>query len=41
MRILAIGVIALGVAGSVAYAQSQSAQRPAMASEADFRRAML
>ena len=40
MRILAIGVIALGVAGSVAYAQSQSAQRPAMASEADFRRAM-
>jgi kynurenine formamidase len=40
MRILAIGVIALGVAGSVAYAQSQSAARPTMANEADFRRAM-
>jgi len=41
MRILAIGLIALGVAGiSIPYAQSQSSARPAMASEADFRRAM-
>jgi kynurenine formamidase len=40
MRILAIGVIALGVAGSLAYAQSQSGARPTMANEADFRRAM-
>src|SRR5712675_131607 len=41
MRIPVIGLIALGVAGiSIPYAQSQSSARPAMASEADFRRAM-
>jgi len=41
MRILAIGLIALGVAAvSIPYAQSQSSARPTMANEADFRRAM-
>ncbi len=41
MRILAIGLIVLGgVAVSIPYARSQSSTRPAMATEADFRRAM-
>jgi kynurenine formamidase len=40
MRILAIGLIALGVAVSIPPAQSQNRARPTMASEADFRRAM-
>jgi kynurenine formamidase len=41
MRILAIGLIALGVAAvSIPQAQSQSGARPTMANEADFRRAM-
>src|SRR6202162_1327093 len=41
MRILAIGLIALGVAaGSIPQAQSQSGARPTMTNEADFRRAM-
>src|SRR5438309_7804348 len=41
MRILAIGLIALGVAAvSIPHAQSQSGARPTMANEADFRRAM-
>ena len=40
MRILPIGLIALGVTLSIPYAQSQSSARPAMASEEDFRRAM-
>src|SRR5271170_1350074 len=40
MRILVIGLIALGAAGSIANAQSQSSARPTMANEADFRRAM-
>ena len=40
MRILALGVIALGVAVSITQAQSQSGARPAIANAADFRRAM-
>ena len=40
MRIVVIGLIALGVAASVAHAQAQSSARPTMASEADFRNAM-
>ena len=40
MRILVIGLIVLGVAVSIPYAQSQSSARPAITSEADFRRAM-
>ncbi len=40
MKTLVIGVIVLGVAGSVAYAQSERPPRPAMATEADFLRAM-
>src|SRR5258708_9960629 len=41
MRILAIGLIALGVAaGFIPYAQSQNGARPTMANEADLRRAM-
>jgi len=41
MRILAVGLIALGVAAvSIPHAQSQSGARPSMANEADFRRAM-
>jgi len=41
MRILAIGLIALGVAAvSIPHAQSQGGARPTMANEADFRRAM-
>ena len=40
MRILVIGLIALGVAVSVSHAQGQSSARPTMANEADFSRAM-
>ncbi len=40
MRILAISLIVLGVASSIAYAQSESRARQTMANEADFRRAM-
>src|SRR5438132_7659168 len=40
MRILAIGLIVLGVGVSVPYAQSPSKARPAIANEEDFRRAM-
>src|ERR1700726_43170 len=40
MRILMIGLIVLGVAVSVPYAQSPSNPRPAIANEEDFRRAM-
>ena len=40
MRILPIGLIAVGVTLSIPYAQSQRSARPAMASEEDFRRAM-
>lgn len=40
MRILTIGVIALGVAASSAAAQSLDKARPTLATEADFRRAM-
>src|ERR1700694_6052039 len=41
MRILAIGLVALGVAAvSIPHARSQSSARPTMANEADFRRAM-
>jgi kynurenine formamidase len=40
MRILAIGLVALGVVVSIPHAQSQSNARPTMANEADFRRAM-
>src|SRR6202165_2277712 len=41
MRILAIGLVALGVAAvSIPHARSQSNARPTMANEADFRRAM-
>jgi kynurenine formamidase len=40
MRILVIGLIVLGVAVSVPYAQSQSNTRPTIANEEDFRRAM-
>src|SRR6266853_27669 len=40
MRILAIGLIALGAVASIPQAQSQSSARPTMANEADFRRAM-
>jgi kynurenine formamidase len=40
MRILVIGLIVLGVAVSIPYAQSQSTARQAIANEADFRRAM-
>src|SRR6202045_452062 len=40
MRILVIGLIVLGVAVSVPYAQSHSNTRPTIANEEDFRRAM-
>jgi hypothetical protein len=40
IRILMMSVIAFCVCVSLPYAQSQSNARPAMASEADFRRAM-
>ena len=40
MRVLMIGLIVLGVAVSIPYAQSQGSARPVIASEADFRRAM-
>src|SRR6476646_6512467 len=41
MRILAIGLIALGVAAvSIPHAQSQGGARPTIANEEDFRRAM-
>src|SRR6202140_1196473 len=40
IRILVIGLIALGVAVSIPHAQSQSSARPTIANEADFRRAM-
>ena len=40
MRILAIGLIVLGVGVSVPYAQSPSNARPAIVNEEDFRRAM-
>src|ERR1700719_3430408 len=40
MRILVVGLIVVGGAVSIPYAQSQSGARPAMANEADFRRAM-
>ena len=40
MRILVIGLIMLGVAVSIPYAQSQSNARATIANEEDFRRAM-
>jgi kynurenine formamidase len=40
MRILAISLIVLGVAGFIPCAQSQSDRRPTIANEEDFRRAM-
>jgi hypothetical protein len=40
MRILVIGLIMLGVAVSIPYAQSQSKARATIANEEDFRRAM-
>ena len=40
MRILVIGLIVLGAAVSIPYAQSQSNPRPTIANEEDFRRAM-
>jgi kynurenine formamidase len=40
IRILVMSLIAFSVFASLPYAQSQSNARPAMASEADFRRAM-
>jgi kynurenine formamidase len=40
MKILLIGLILLGMAVSIPYAQSQSNARPTMANEADFQRAM-
>ncbi len=40
MRILVIGLIVLGVAVSVSYAQSQNNTRPTIANEEDFHRAM-
>jgi len=40
MRILVIGLIVLGVAVSIRYAQGQSSARPAIANEADYGRAM-
>jgi kynurenine formamidase len=40
MRILTIGLIVLGVAVSIPYAESKSDSRPAIANEEDFRRAM-
>src|SRR5260221_14411435 len=40
MRILVIGFIAVGVVVSIPYARSASNRAPAMADEADFRRAM-
>ena len=40
MRILVIGLIMLGVAVSIPYAQSQSNARTTIANEEDFRRAM-
>jgi len=40
MRTLSIGLIVLGVAVSIPYAQSQSKARPTIANEEDFRRAM-
>src|SRR5467141_4810564 len=40
MRILVIGLIVLGVAVSVSYAQSQNNARPTIANEEDFHRAM-
>jgi hypothetical protein len=39
MRILMIGLIALGAAVSISHAQSQSSAHPIIANEADFRRA--
>src|SRR5579863_9295295 len=39
MRRMAIGLIVLGAGGSIPYAQNPTA-RPAIANEADFRRAM-
>jgi len=41
MRIPVVSLIVLGVALSIPYAQSQSSARPAIANEADFRRAMI
>ena len=40
MRIVVIGLIALGVAVSIPHAQAQSTARQTMANEADFSRAM-
>src|SRR6202035_4891335 len=40
MKILVIGLIALGAAVSIPYARSQSNTRPTIANEDDFRRAM-
>src|SRR5712691_12318250 len=40
MRILVIGLIALGVGVSIPYARSASNGRPTIANEEDFRRAM-
>src|SRR6266853_5267809 len=40
MRILAIGLIVLGVAVSIPHAQSQNSARPTIANEADYHRAM-
>jgi kynurenine formamidase len=40
MRILMVGMIALGVAAAVPHAHGQSTARPTVANEADFRRAM-
>jgi len=40
MRILVIGLIVLGAAVSIPYAQSQSNSRPALANEEDYHRAL-
>src|SRR3984893_18643987 len=40
MRILVIGLMVLGVAVSIGYAQGPSSARPAIANEADYSRAM-
>ena len=40
MKILVIGLIALGAAVSIPYARSQSDTRPTITNEEDFRRAM-
>ena len=40
MRILVIGLIVLGAAVSIPYAQSQSNPRPTLANEEDYHRAL-